>query len=328
MDKKLPNIRFRQAEPADREALAKWLDEWNLRQALAEGEDTPALSDTERGSFPEALPYDAEPSVGDIRLLDIDIPIGQSLPLVLVLARWPEESATRYVVAFFSPVSCPAMRSEFSTEKDPPLATLSLWNSCLLPGDFLAQSWKLGILVDHLREKALEVYKSWALDETIPASLISQVGPPLVHPMDPRHEYVELESQRMQVVKAAYSEWEQQPLIDNVIDFPLYANEEKALLAAKDYHFERGLLTKRFCLAEDAAIILSVSEGIEKGMVAIEVVSDAGDYLESAAIRDSEDKLLGEILSGQAYLRLPSDAKLYFSTRSGAPLSFKEVSSD
>ena len=62
------------------------------------------------------------------------------------------------------------------------------WNSGYLPQNVLERGW----LVEHLGAQDLKILSDFALNRRseLPPS---RRGPPILHPLDPRHEYIEEE---------------------------------------------------------------------------------------------------------------------------------------
>lgn len=208
MMKKLPKIHFKEPCEKDVAKLSAWVSDWNLRLELEEAENNEDVFSEFQEISASRLPYDADIEPGDIRLLDPSCCPSDELALIGVLAEWPtEEGESHYVIAFFSAMATPAMRSEWQTARGIPLATLSLWNSRIVSRVFLEKSWKISVFEESDRQKALAVYKSWALGKSLPNNLMNEVGPPLLHPEDPRHAYVERENHRARLLDAAYRKW-------------------------------------------------------------------------------------------------------------------------
>ncbi|MBN1557541.1 MAG: hypothetical protein JW951_05280, partial [Lentisphaerae bacterium] len=85
--------------------------------------------------------------------------------------------------------------AEWRTGRTAPcLSVLCLWNTRSLPASLLRQSWTAGRLTPAEQRAARAVLAGGPL----PRALAARTGPPLVHPLDPRHEYRESEHRIMQ----------------------------------------------------------------------------------------------------------------------------------
>lgn len=175
-----------------RRQLSAWLHEWNLEQSLRR------MDIAEHGVLTkgEALTPSAReyPRKGDIapgRILllaprndrVIDRPI-----YVLLLAKMQNGI---YLIAPFSRFSVPALPGEWLTGlKAAPLRVLCLWNTRGVLRSLLEAGWPA------TRMSALKIKQAFAVCHDIwqnqnPAYEPGRnVGPPLRHPLDPRHEYI------------------------------------------------------------------------------------------------------------------------------------------
>jgi hypothetical protein len=84
----------------------------------------------------------------------------------------------------------PAVPGEWRTDYDAlHLRVLCAWNCAVLDAEILARSW----VVETLDEQELQSITALAktLQSDIQSLSVSdRVGPPLVHPLDPRHDYL------------------------------------------------------------------------------------------------------------------------------------------
>ena len=190
----LPRTTRTAPSPAQRERLARWLGEWQLLRGLsAEDGGGIALPAPRFGAKAAGLQarQRAGESVcpGDIRLLAPEWPSTWKRPRFLLVA---EVAATRDALIIpFGPLSEPAHEGELRTRRDEcGLRVLCLWNARWAPAAALESGW----LIDRLPSDGLaEVAAARrAAEEGIPLTepLGERVGPPLVHPLDPRHEYL------------------------------------------------------------------------------------------------------------------------------------------
>ena len=203
-----------------RRQLAEWLDEWRLEQALecqdgrdsasapAPGRDEPATGETTAGplSSPSRV---SGPLDGQIRLLAPDTAATRRRPLyVLILA---DRQVDGLLAVPFGILSKPAIPGEWRTGlRALPVRVLCLWNTRRIHRERIRRSWCVRELdrcrVSLVRRLAADCF-SWPApardrllslagrpEEPLP---VSRLGPPLVHPLDPRHQYLTMEIERL-----------------------------------------------------------------------------------------------------------------------------------
>ena len=175
-----------------REQLAAWLAEWRLDRDLppaAAEAAPPETADGDPGEGPDltVAASNARLAAGDVVLLP---PVGEatsSRPVYVVLLL--ADGSGRWLCAPFSRFSTPATEGEFATGRGfDPLKVVCAWNSNRLDAAVLERGW----LVERLAAADVKILAAFAAGkraELPPA----RRGPPLVHPLDPRHEYLEEE---------------------------------------------------------------------------------------------------------------------------------------
>lgn len=176
---------------AQRKALADWLALWRIDLSLAKAVGKPSdatdIPTAENAAlavseFTYAASGDT-PEAGDIVLLPPVGRITQSRPVYLALC---ERTDGGWGAVPFARLPLPATDAEFATGREElPLRVLSPWNAGFLPDEVVARAWKVGRLRP-AEAAALRAYKKGE-----PPSL--EAGPPLVHPLDPRHDYLDEE---------------------------------------------------------------------------------------------------------------------------------------
>ncbi|WP_395744518.1 hypothetical protein [Prosthecobacter sp.] len=130
---------------------------------------------------------------GQVRQLNPELKPAWTRP-VHVLVLTVEAGRDRALVAPFGPLHEPAFEAELSTEiEDESLAVLCLWNATWMPLPCLAHSWWLMDCFEELLQEAAALRKSLAEKKGAPPALRERTGPPLIHPQDPRHAYVDSE---------------------------------------------------------------------------------------------------------------------------------------
>lgn len=83
------------------------------------------------------------------------------------------------------------------------LRVLSLWNTRLFDSRQLEKSWLIGKLTEAESDVAWKVFESQIAGQALPETLATQVGPPVVHPKDPRLQYQAEESAVFDAIGAA-----------------------------------------------------------------------------------------------------------------------------
>ncbi len=217
--KQLPDILVDPAPPWQRDRLARWLLEWSIdRRLMEEPEALTAMGDAggsrgrRGGPGPERFPSrhrtarrqaSSKPMVGQIRLLNpVTAATTTRLWYVVIL---DSETANGFRTAPFGRFAEPALPGEWLTGRlEPNLRVLCLWNTRLVSGATLEESRFIDRLSESGVADAQAVWRSHRGGATLPLHLEQQVGPPLVHPLDPRWSYREEERTAMtELMRAA-----------------------------------------------------------------------------------------------------------------------------
>ena len=202
---KLPKIRITRISAHHKRAFVRWLSEWQIDKLLredgpgqsAEGRSSPGTPGRASGPL-----YDVKPAeVGQIRLFH---------PFSAETAERPRYVAVlkvnghgNWLVAPFSRFSEPAVPGEWKTGKEAPvLRALCIWNARSLPGTVLSRSWVVDRMSASRTAQAVTIHGLLADGGKLPLSIARRVGPPLVHPLDPRFEYLEEEREWFSVLSA------------------------------------------------------------------------------------------------------------------------------
>lgn len=132
---------------------------------------------------------------GEIRLLH---PAVRNADRPLYIAILFESARETFCIAPFGRFSEPATPGEWLTGRTTPaLRVLCLWNSQEWSRQELEQSWAVDQLTADELHAALLVLRSVRHDGVLATPLLQQTGPPLVHPLDPRWDYIEEERELM-----------------------------------------------------------------------------------------------------------------------------------
>jgi len=183
-------------EETDRRKLSAWLDAWRLDRALERGDEDPAAADApadRRGAWRAREPDDAPPlrglRTGEMLLLRPVTPLTARRP-VYVAVLGASGTAGWWQVAPFGRFTTPATPDEIETGLPAqPLRVLCLWNEHAVSSRRLVTwAWRVG----RIAKAALAAMRA-AGDE--------RRGPRLIHPLDPRQEYLDEE-------RALWREWD------------------------------------------------------------------------------------------------------------------------
>lgn len=206
---KLPSIHLVEAPAWQRDRLRSWIEEWTLDLALrgALGEPANDLLAPVKTMFPDPAldlvrPYDEQVEVHQIRLLGPTVAPDSDRPIcVAILGDTPDKL---FLTAPFSRFGIPATPGEWLTGRDTrALRVLSIWNTRLFDSNYLRESWLIGELTEAESAAAWEVFGFQMAAQPLPSTLASQVGPPVVHPRDPRLRYQAEEAALFAAIGAA-----------------------------------------------------------------------------------------------------------------------------
>jgi hypothetical protein len=170
----------------DQQKLEIWLSAYALQRQL--DEDIPEIA--ENSDVPD-FSTEAPPAEGQIRLWPVrqlHYPPMYGLLMSAGYARWR--------VFPFSPFLTPAVPQEFLLKTEGPARVLEGWNARELGVRQAAASW----LVEQVADEKLFLVNRWWLmlaSGEVDAEAFGELqGPPLRHPLDPRHDYLEAEACR------------------------------------------------------------------------------------------------------------------------------------
>ncbi|HMP89234.1 MAG TPA: hypothetical protein PJ991_03485 [Kiritimatiellia bacterium] len=186
---KLPGRKVKRTPAHQRQTLALWLQERALDALLDIPEDCASSAEPFRYD-----PIKFSPSPGEVFLLRPAIADAWGPVYVLILE--PSDAGS-WLVAPFGRYSVPAVPGEWRTGlSSEALKVLCLWNHRKVPARaFLAESASKvsSATMSRVKRAFLHVVKGDPLD----AASSRRLGPPLVHPADPRYEYLAEERKRL-----------------------------------------------------------------------------------------------------------------------------------
>lgn len=200
-----------------RKTLAAWLAERDVERILDEPVPLVPTGPTIRYDQP------VRPREGEVYLLPPRPNTSWGPVYILVLTSSLPES---HRIAPFSRYATPAIPGEMITgHAAPPLRVLCLWNARDLHASL--HGWKVAKLSAREVTTARQIDQGLRHGGDLPENLASRIGPPLLHPGDPRHDYLDDERERLD----QHLEVKTNPRL-RVLDRPdLPAND---LLAAED----------------------------------------------------------------------------------------------
>ena len=185
-----------------RRQLAAWLYEWESDQRLRavwEAVSTPPSDFS--ASVPGCISGPRiKPKPGLIVLLP---PLGDLGPAerpfyVLILE---EQVSGAVLAAPFSRFPVPSEPGEWQTGlRAGPLRVLCLWNTRVFPRFLVEAGYQSGQLSQQKLAQAFEVYRILYEEGSFRSVSHRAVGPPLRHPLDPRHAYKHEESEALDAI--------------------------------------------------------------------------------------------------------------------------------
>lgn len=114
---------------------------------------------------------------------------------IIVLVLTVDEAQQRALAIPFGEFSEPAFDGELATGlKDHSMAVLCVWNAAWVPFAALHRSWWLTDAFNDLLQDAAALHNARASREPVPTALQDRTGPLILHPLDPRHDYLDVEA--------------------------------------------------------------------------------------------------------------------------------------
>ena len=239
----LPETAASRMNAAQQNRLANWLCEWALYRSIrrAAVDELPLADDSPSASpFATATRRQFSPSEGYIILLrPVSVTLAEGRPLYVLALKGVSETES-FLVAPFSRFATPATDREWRTGlRARPLRVLCLWNVRTISVRAFSTGWLTARLSPRKHQQALKVFEQ-RLEHNkrdcigLPAGL----GPPLLHPLDPRYDYLaeeealldehllELESQVKEHEESLLYERSRSPLLKAAEDRPDYGKSQ------------------------------------------------------------------------------------------------------
>jgi hypothetical protein len=186
-----------------RQRLADWIQTWQMAIRLEALPEPPAdaphpspllYPPVRRRANERDAPRIGHPArllAGAIVLLPPENEATRARPVYVALVEAIRDS--RWLVVPFGRFPLPAVPGELATSrKAAPLQVLCVWNAARIDAKRLARGWQVGRL--NPREKRwLRQLLDLPPGQKPAAALAPRLGSPLIHPLDPRHDYLEQE---------------------------------------------------------------------------------------------------------------------------------------
>lgn len=176
---------------AARVQLAHWLAERELDRRLPAGPEARVR--------PPPLPWGRDAAgvlrEGEIRLLHPTAGMAAAArPVYVALLLLRKDR--RWLLAPFGRYAVPATPGEWATgSRAGPLRVLCLWNARPASARVLIGSWRVGVLSTRQRHAALAVHRRERGGPEVEPAVARRTGPPVLHPLDPRLEYLSEETE-------------------------------------------------------------------------------------------------------------------------------------
>lgn len=197
---KWPEHRIIKSKQSDRRKLAGWLAERDLDRQLADPDLPPPDGagqepDRARAVYPGLYDQDTI-SAGEVRLLASVSGPTTDWPLYVAVLAAPSDDA--FCCVPFSRYSNPALPGEWSTGvRHAALRVLCFWNAQGVTLAEMPPGWRVKWLSGRQLKQIQEMRNGFDLGVPLSAAQRKRVGPPLMHPADPRHHYIAEERERM-----------------------------------------------------------------------------------------------------------------------------------
>lgn len=232
----ISNIEFEEVSEAENAQLQGWLAEYYaeraLRRADVDAADMPgSASDAGEWDVSRQDEEDTEFAPGDVRLLNPTLPGGADRLFYILIVR--PEGDGHWLCMPFSPYSTPAIPGEVATGLDDPgMRVVSPWNAAALPEAVIAASWRAGRAPDSVLNSCIVAHEAGPRSWRFVPRWSEARGPRVVHPLDPRHDYM-AEERRIMAGLSGYGS--AGTVEGDVADVTLYpdAGSEEHLMAAE-----------------------------------------------------------------------------------------------
>ena len=184
----------------ERALLAKWLSEWELDHSLSDPEapnPQPSLARSIDFGEPGAKVEVSNLRAGTILLLKPP-PAGSIDPESPLYVLVVEKAESSVLIVPFSRFQTPAIPEEWLTRfAYTPLQVLCYWNERSLAVDYFPGCWHAQTLTTKQLQSCLQARMHILIGRISGTGGAGRLGPRLIHPGDPRHEYLAEERVRL-----------------------------------------------------------------------------------------------------------------------------------
>jgi len=235
--KKLEKLELNLPDMRDVARLDRWLFEWNL---LKEAEDSDIdeinseKSDCRIGGAVDCRDDDIRQVEACVAAMDCEIEAGQirlmtpregKEPVYIAVANVDPEGIALCVP--FGIFSEPATDGELLSGRDSIVVRVwCIWNRRRISAKAVGKSWVADSLNEDEMQRLLRALSTCNAGEPLPPDLREDSGPPLIHPLDPRREYIRRERERIDAAFQSTSK-------DNIISYDISADPQQLLKAAE-----------------------------------------------------------------------------------------------
>ncbi len=291
-----PAHRLKKARAADRRKLAEWLAERELDSLLHYADDTTSESEPPADiGMPKDLYVRDTVCAGDIRLLMPRSGLG-AIDSPVYVAVLPGGVADEVVAVPFGRYGVPAFPTEWKTGmKQAALRVLCFWNAQRIAAEQFPPSWRVKRLTARQVTAWTEVRHQVEQGGELPAGVQNRVGPPLLHPADPRHAYIAEEQERVNPYFAAGQVNELTTSEEGGLYLTEWRSDPVDWLMAAEGREKYGVAAFIYVTEDDAVVVAVYEEETERVRVRI-MNRDGfpcdrfdGGYLEAAAGARSDE---------------------------------------
>lgn len=212
---KLPKLPRTKTPQAQKCRLARWMDEWDVYQQLRETDVVPGPMTNATGAEQpktQRMPAQCDrpsgdpPAVGQIWLIHPTVSGDAMGPVYVAIMAMTGNGLLRVVP--YGRFAEPALPDELRTKRPEPfLHVLQIGQTADLPVERVACGWLITHLAPADFQDAKEALADTRAGRKITGRLALRIAPPLWSVLDPRHEYLEEELDRLRFLHGEQINW-------------------------------------------------------------------------------------------------------------------------